>query len=101
MTRNFAYDPQLASRHFPQLNREYGPYTFLWPKSAKKTRVGADPSVPVLPDGLLVPPVQHLDSMLRRLFTTTEEATVVIDKDLTTVGTPQPYAHASSTNILY
>jgi len=29
MTRNFAYDPQLALRHFPRLNRVYGPYTYL------------------------------------------------------------------------
>jgi len=51
MTRNFAYDPQLASRHFPQLNREYGPYTFLRPKSAKKTRVGADHRYQCSPTG--------------------------------------------------
>jgi len=34
--------------------------------------------MPVLRNGLLVLPVQHLDSILRRLVTTTEEATVVI-----------------------
>jgi len=78
MTRNFAYDPQLALRHFPLLNRVYGPYTYVWPKSAQATLIGSDPSVPVLPNGLLVPPVQHLDSVLRSLVTTTEEATVVI-----------------------
>jgi len=78
MTRNFAYDPQLALRHVPLLNREYGPYTYVWPKSAQATLIGSDPSVPVLPNGFLVPPVQHLDSVLRRLVTTTEEATVVI-----------------------
>jgi len=57
MTRNFAYDPQLALRHFPRLNREYGPYTYVWPKSAQATLIGSDPSVPVLPNGFLVPPV--------------------------------------------
>jgi len=78
MTRNFAYDPRLALRHFSRLNRVYGPYTYVWPKSAQATLIGSDPSVPVLPNGFLVPPVQHLDSFLRRLVTTTEEATVVI-----------------------
>jgi len=78
MTRNFAYDPQLTLRHFPRLNRVYGPYTYVWPKSAQATLIGSDPPVPVLPNGFLVPPVQHLDSVLRRLVTTTEEATVVI-----------------------
>jgi len=34
--------------------------------------------VPVLPNGSLVPPVHHLESILRRLVTTTVEATVVI-----------------------
>ena len=34
--------------------------------------------MPVLPSGFLVPLVQHLDSSLRRLVTTTAEATVVI-----------------------
>jgi len=77
MTRNFAYDPQVALRHFPRLNRVYGPYTYVWPKSAEATLIGSDPSVPVFPNGFLVPPVQHLDSVLRRLVTTTEEATVV------------------------
>jgi len=78
MTRNFAYDPQLAFRHFPRLNREYGPYTYVWPKTAQATLIGSDSSVPVLPNGFLVPPVRHLDSVLRRLVTTPEEATVVI-----------------------
>jgi len=77
MTRNFAHDPRLALRHFPRLNRVYGPYTYVWPKSAQATLIGSDPSVPVLPNGFLVTPVQHLDSVLRRLVTTTEEATVV------------------------
>jgi len=78
MTHKFGYDPQLALRHFPRLNREYGPYTYVWPKSAQATLVGRDSSMPVLPNGFLVPPVQQLDSDLRRLVTTTEEATVVI-----------------------
>jgi len=78
MTRNFAYDPQLALRHFPRLNRAYGPYTYVWPKSAQTTLIEADPSVPVLPNGFLVPPVQHLDSILRQLVTFTEKAAVVI-----------------------
>jgi len=78
MTRNFAYDPQLSLRHFPRLSHEYGPYTYVWPKSAQSTLIGSDPAVPVLPNGFFVPPVQHLDSILRRLVTTTEEATVVI-----------------------
>jgi len=78
MTPNFAYDPQRALRHFPRLSHEYGPYTYVWPKSTQATLIGTDPSVLVLPNGLLVPPVQHLDSILRRLVTTTKEATVVI-----------------------
>jgi len=78
MTRLFALDPQLALRHFPRLNRVYGPYTYSWPKSAPATLIGSDPSVPVLPNGLLPPPVQHLDSVLRRLVTTTEAGTVAI-----------------------
>jgi len=78
MTRNFAYDPQLALRHFSRLNRVYGPYTCVWPKSAQATLIGSDPFVPVLPNGFLVPPVQHLDSVFRRLVATAEEATVVI-----------------------
>jgi len=78
MTRNFAYDPQLALRLFPRLNRVYGPYTYVWPKPAQATLIGSDPSVPVLRNGFLEPPVQHLDSVLRRLVTTAEEATVVV-----------------------
>ena len=78
MTRSFAYNSQLALRHFPRLNREYGPYTCVWPKSAQATLMGSDPSMPVVPNGFLAPPVQHLNSVLRRLVTTTEEATVVI-----------------------
>jgi len=78
MTRNFAYDPQHALRHFPRLNREYGPYTYVWPKSAQSTLIGSDPSMPVLPNGFRVPPVEHLHSILRHPVTTTEEATVVI-----------------------
>jgi len=78
MTRNFAYDPQLSLRPFPRLNRVYGRYTYVCPKSAQATLIGSDPSVPVLPNGFLVPAVQHLDSVLRRLVTTTEEATVII-----------------------
>jgi len=80
MTRNFAYDPQLASRHFPRQNRAYGPYTYVWPKSAQATLIESDPSVPALPNGFLAPQVQHLDSILRRLETSTEEATVVISQ---------------------
>jgi len=78
MTRNFAYDPQLALRHFPDLSHEYGQYTCVWPKSAQSSLIGSDPFVPVLPNGVLVPPVQHLDSILRRVVTTTEEETVII-----------------------
>jgi len=78
MTRNFAYDPQLALRLFPRLNRAYGPYNYVWPKSAQAALIEADHSVPVLPKGFLVPSVQHLDSILRRLVTFTEEATVFI-----------------------
>jgi len=61
MTRNFAYDPRLALRHFSRLNRVYGPYKYVWPKSPQATLIRSDPSVPVLPNGFLVPPVQHLD----------------------------------------
>jgi len=42
------------------------------------TLIESDLSVPALRNGILVPPVQHLDSILRRLVTSTEEATVVI-----------------------
>jgi len=78
MTRNFAYDSQLALPLFPRLNRVYGPYTYVWPKSAQATLIGSDPSIPVFLNGFLVPSVQHFDSVLRRLVTTTEEVTVVI-----------------------
>jgi len=60
------------------MNREYGPYTYVWPNTAQATLIRSDLSVPVLPNGFLVSPVQHLDSVLRRLVTTTKEATVVI-----------------------
>jgi len=78
VTRNFAYDSQIALRHFPRLNRVYGPYRYVWPKSAQATLIGSDTSMLVLTNGFLVPPVQHLDSVLRSLVTTTEEASVVI-----------------------
>jgi len=78
MTRSLAYDPKLAFRHLPRLNRINGPYTYVWPKSAQAILIWSDPSVPLLPNGFLVPAVQHLDSVLRRLVTTTEEETVVI-----------------------
>jgi len=78
MTRNFAYDPQLAFRHFAGLNAEYGPYTYVWPKASQSTLIKADPTESVHPNGFFVPPVQHLDSVLRRLVSTKEEATVVI-----------------------
>jgi len=55
MTRNFVYDPQLALRHFPRLNRASGPYTCVWPKSAQATRTGSDSPVPVLPTGFSYP----------------------------------------------
>jgi len=64
MTRSFAYDPQLALRHFSRLNCVYGPYTYVWPKSAQAKLIGSDSPVPVLPNGFLVPPVQHSDSVL-------------------------------------
>jgi len=101
ITRNFAYDPQLALCHFHRLNRVHGPYTYMWPKSAQATLIGNDPSVPVLPNGFLVPPVQHSYSVLRRLVTTTAEATVVIPQWTTPVGTLPPYAHVSSTKCFY
>jgi len=78
MTRNFACDPQLALRHFPWLSHEYVPYTCVWPKSAQATLIGSHPSVPVLLNEFLLHTVQHLESILRCLVTTTEEATVVI-----------------------
>jgi len=78
LTRNFAYDPQLASRHFSRLNRAFGPYTYVRPKSAQATMIEADSSAPALPNGFLVPPVQHLDSIFRRLVNSTEMASVVI-----------------------
>jgi len=78
MTRNFAYDPQLACRHFARLNAEYGPYTYVWPKSSQSTLTKPDPTESVHPNGFFVPLVQHLDSVLRSLVSTKEEATVVI-----------------------
>jgi len=78
MTRNFAYDPQLAFRHFARLNAEYGHYTYVWPKASQLTLIKPDPTESVHPNGFFVPPVQHLDSVLRRLVSTEEEATVVI-----------------------
>jgi len=78
MTRNFAYDPQLAFRHFARLNAEYGPYTYVWPKASQSTLIKPDPTESVHPNGFSVPPVQHLDSVLRRLVSIKEEATVVI-----------------------
>jgi len=78
MTRNFAYDPQLALRHFAGLNAEYGPYTYVWPKASQSTLIKTDPTESVHPNGFFVPPLQHLDSVLRRLVSTKEEATVVI-----------------------
>jgi len=78
MTRNFAYDPQLAFRHFAGLNAEYGPYTYVWPKASQSTLINSDPTDSVHPNGFFVPPEQHLDSVLRRLVSTNEEATVEI-----------------------
>jgi len=78
MTRNFAHDPQPALRHFPRLNRAHGPYTYVWPESAQATLIESDPPFRALPNGFLAPPVQHLDSILRLLSTSTEEVTLVI-----------------------
>jgi len=78
MTRNFAYDPELVFRHFACLNAEYGPYTYVWPKASQSTLIKPDPTESEHPNGFFVPPVQHLDSVLRRLVSTKEEATVVI-----------------------
>jgi len=78
MTRNFAYDPQLAFRHFARLNAEYGPYTYVWPKASRSTLIKPDPTDSFHPNGSFVHPVQHLYSVLRRLVSTKEEATVVI-----------------------
>jgi len=78
MTHKFAHDPELALRHRARQNRTDGPYTYVWPNSAQATLIEADPSVPVLSNEFLVPPVQHLDSLLRRLVTSIEEATMII-----------------------
>jgi len=78
MTHNFTYDLQFALWHFLRHSHEYGQYKTVWRSSAQATLFGNDRSVPELPKGFLVPSVQHLDSILRRLVTTTEEATVVI-----------------------
>ena len=78
MTRNFAYDPQLAFRHFARLIAEYGPYTHVWPKASQSTLINPDPADSVHPNRFFVPPKQHLDSVLRRLVSTNEEATVEI-----------------------
>jgi len=78
MTHSFAYGSKLALQHFARFNSAYGPYTHVGHKSAKATLIEADPSVLVLLNGFLVRPVQHLDSILRRLVTFTEKVTVVI-----------------------
>ena len=77
-TCNFAYDPQLAFWQFSRLNSEYGPYTYVWPKASQLTLIKYDPTESVHPKGIFVPPVQHLDSVLRRLVSTKEEATVLV-----------------------
>jgi len=78
MTRKFAFDPQLALRQFSRLSCEYGPYMYVWAKACQSTLINHDPTAPTRPNGFFVPPVQHLDSVLRRLVSTTEEAAVVI-----------------------
>jgi len=78
VTRNFAYDPQLAFRHFARLNAEYGPYTYVWPKASQSTLIKPDPTESVHPNGFFVPSVHHLESVLRRLASTKKEATVAI-----------------------
>ena len=60
ITRNFAYDPQLALRHFALLSHEYAPHTYVWPKSAQSTLIGSDPSMPVLPNGFFCTPCTAL-----------------------------------------
>jgi len=78
MTHDFSFDPQLALQLFPWPSQEYGPETHVWTESAQAALLGADPSVPVLPNAFLVPLVQRLDSIRRRLVTTTEKETVFI-----------------------
>jgi len=78
MTRNFAYDPQLALRQCSRLNCAYDPYTYVWPKFAQATLIESDPSVPALLNWFIVRPVQHFDSIRRHLATSTEKASVVI-----------------------
>ena len=68
MTRNFSYDLQLAFCHFAGLNAEYGLYTYAWPKASQSTLIKSDPTESVHPNGFFVPPVQHLDSVLRRWY---------------------------------
>ena len=60
------------------MNAEYGPYTYAWPKASQSTLIKSDRTESVHPDTFFVPPVQHFDSVLRRLVSTKEEATVVI-----------------------
>jgi len=55
MTRNVAYDPQLALRHFPRLNRVYVSYIYVWPKSAQATLIGSDPLYQCSPTGFWYP----------------------------------------------
>jgi len=77
MTRNFAYEAQLAFRNFARLYAEYDPYTYVWRKASQSTLIKPDPTQSVHPNRFFVPPIQHLDSVLRRLVSTKEEATVV------------------------
>jgi len=56
----------------------YGPYKYVWPKASQSILIKPDPTESVHPNEFFVPPVQHLDSVLIRLVSTKEEATVVI-----------------------
>jgi len=97
MTRDFAYDPELALRQLARLNSEYGLYTYVRPKALQSTSSKYDSDTSDNPYGLLVPPVQHLDSVFRRMVATNEEATTVISQWTKSSCTLPPSARALST----
>jgi len=101
MTRNFAYDHELALRQFARLNSEYGLYTYVRPKALQSTSSKYDSDTSDNPCGFLVPPVQHLDSGFRGMVAANEEATIVISQWTKSSCTLPPSARALSTKYSY
>jgi len=101
MTRNFAYDPELALRQFARLSSEYGLYTFVRPKALHSTSSKNDSDTSDNLYGFLVPPVQHLDSVFRRMVAANEEEIKVISQWTKSSCTLPPSARALSTKYFY